>query len=61
MLLRIVLDLVPPLFGEDVDDVDGVEGGSLQDEASVIRVELAGEVDVLVMPVYRLHVTLVEA
>ena len=61
VLLRIVLDLVPPLFGEDVDDVDGVEGGTFKDKASVVRVELAGEIDVLVMLVYRLHVTLVEA
>ena len=61
MLLRVVLDLVAPLLGEHVDDVDGVEGGPLQDEAPVVRVQLAGQVDVLVVLVDGLHVALVQA
>jgi hypothetical protein len=60
VLLRVVLHLVSPLPCEDVDNVERVECGPLEDEALVVLVQLAGEVNVLVALVDRLHVSLVQ-
>jgi hypothetical protein len=61
MLLRIELNLVAAILREDIDDIDGVELGSLEDEPAVLGVDLARGVEPAKSSVQGSSVALVKA
>jgi hypothetical protein len=61
MLLRIEVNLVAAILREDVDDVDGVELGSLEDEPAVLRVNLTRGIEPAKSGVQGSSVALVKA
>jgi hypothetical protein len=61
MLLRIEVNLVAAILREDIDDIDGVELGSLEDEPAVLGVDLARGVEPAKSGVQGSSVTLVKA
>jgi hypothetical protein len=61
MLLRIEVNLVAAIFREDIDDVDGVELGSLEDKPAVFGVDLTRRVEPAKSGVQGSSVTLVKA